>query len=213
MQDGILRFLKDRIYFVLGGLCLVVVGVVYVVSRSRAVPVRVVAPQDMVYSHGQVLTTAPGTEVVYTTLPPTLVVHITGEVANPGVFELPYGARVNDALYLAGGATEDANLSAVNLAAFVRDAMQIVIPAFGQVVDGALVEDMNPPGGIVDGLVNINTATLLELQTLPGVGPVLAQNIIDFREAGGGFTSIEELIHVNRIGTATLERLRPLVRI
>ena len=221
MKNTVLDFAKEHIYVILGGVCIFVIGLVYIFSRMGGGQARVIQPDDIIYSPAATqVTTAPAvTEPEPTTaavaeMPSTVVVHIVGEVVNPGVFELPYGARVNDVLQMAGGETEYANLSGVNLAAFVRDAMQIIIPAIGEdVAEVFIFGDDEPDAPQASGLVNINTASLVELQTLPGVGPVLAQNIIDFRESSGRFTSVDELINVNRIGVATLERLRPLVTV
>jgi len=223
MKNMVLDFVRDNIYVILGGVCIFIIGLVYIFSRTGGGQARVIQPDDVIYSPAATEATAapvatePTTDMV-TEVPHIVVVHIVGEVANPGVFELLYGARVNDVLQMAGGATEYANLSGVNLAAFLRDAMQIIIPAIGEDVAEVFVFADDTPAGQgqatqAGGLVNINTASLTELQTLPGVGPVLAQSIVDFRENNGGFASVDELINVNRIGVATLERLRPLVTV
>jgi len=224
MKNTVLEFIKDHIYVILGGACIVIIGLVYIFLQMGGGAARVIQPDDIVYSPATTnVTTAPVVTEPPTAAPTeaerTIVVHIVGEVLRPGVFELTYGARVNDVLQLAGGETEYADIGRVNLAAFLRDAMQIIIPAIGEDVEEVFVfaEDTPDTGqgqaAQASGLVNINTASLAELQTLPGIGPVLAQNIVDFREAHGGFTSVEELIGVNRIGATTLERLRPLVTV
>jgi competence protein ComEA len=148
--------------------------------------------------------------------PDYIVVHIAGEVNYPGVFTLREGARVNDALYMAGGETEYANLMRVNLAAFLQDAMQIIIPAEGDYTTAVFVFGGNAQGtgGITaSGLINLNTATSAQLQTISGIGPARAQNIIDFRETHGNFSSVDELIHISGIGAVTLENLRPHVTV
>lgn len=133
-----------------------------------------------------------------------LLVHVAGEVRTPGVVRLVEGARVIDAIEAAGGATQDAVLGSVNLAAEVRDGGQIVVPSrHGSV--GPL------PAG--DGLVTINTATASELEALPGVGPVLAGRIVAHREESGAFATAEDLLDVSGIGEAILDRLRPFVRV
>lgn len=133
----------------------------------------------------------------------TVTVHVSGAVARTGVVVLVEGSRVVDAVAAAGGITPDADLDRVNLAAVLVDGGQVVVPAIGS-------EPASDPG---DGRVPVNTATLAELQTLPGVGPVTAARIVDHREEVGGFTVVEDLLDVAGIGEATLERLRPLVRI
>ncbi|MCL1862053.1 MAG: helix-hairpin-helix domain-containing protein [Defluviitaleaceae bacterium] len=188
-------FVKNHAFFLLGMACIFIVGVIYIINR-RIEP-EIVRDGDIVFCDTSL--------DVYEPDPEYIVIHIAGEVQNPGVFELQQGARVNDALILAGGETGYADLARVNLAAVLQDAAKIIIPAVGEY----LPENV---GGIrADGLININTATSVELQTLSGIGPVLAENIITFRETHGGFSAVDELIHVPRIGEATLERLRPLV--
>ncbi|MCL1788674.1 MAG: helix-hairpin-helix domain-containing protein [Defluviitaleaceae bacterium] len=235
MKTSALEFIRDHIFIILGVLCVLVVGVIYIVSRTPQG--RLVDPADVIYDAAadpQVLAQQyePAPAVSTAEAPPMrvepeapqapeiIVVHIVGEVENPGVFELETGARVYDALQLAGGATEDADLTRINLAAFLQDAMQIIVPAVGDNVDEVFIfAEGSAPGASpgpppqTGGLVNINTATLEQLQTLPGVGPVMAENIIAYRESVGGFASVDDLINVTRIGEATLERLRPLVTV
>ena len=155
---------------------------------------------------------------------PTMVmVHMVGAVRYPGVFEVPYGSRINYVLQLAGGYSEDADQGQINLSAFVQDAMQIRIPAIGEEAqeptvagysgEQAHTQQQAQSSQDPSGLVNINLASLAELQTLQGIGPVIAQNIIDHREAHGGFNSIDELLNVNRIGPATFENIRDRVTV
>ena len=226
MKNTALEFLKDYIYFILGGLCIVIVGIIYIALRLQ--PGRQILPQDIVYVPSAIV------EPVVAEYPPaqgtsepteepaeevsTIIVHIVGEVQNPGVFELPYGSRVDDILQMAGGGTIYADLSRINLAAFLRDAMQIIIPAFGEDLEYFFVYDetyaaAQAPGVTGAGLVNVNTASLTELQTLPRVGPAMAQRIIDFREAHGNFVTVDELINVPGIGDATLAGLREMVTV
>ncbi|MFW0111776.1 helix-hairpin-helix domain-containing protein [Rothia sp. CCM 9416] len=149
-----------------------------------------------------------------------VLVHVTGAVISPGLYELKPGGRVNDALTAAGGPRPDANTSAINLAEPVMDGRQIYVPAVGE-------ETVLPPAQATQGkasssagsssatdhLVNINTAEASELQTLPQVGPVLAESIIAWREEHGGFQSVDELDQVSGIGPSKLEKLRPLVTV
>lgn len=140
----------------------------------------------------------------------SVVVHVVGAVARPGLYELPEGSRVDDAIEKAGGPTEDAALANVNLAAPVGDGQQIVIAANGEV--GPPTMHVGSETG-ASGLVRLNSATLAELETLPGIGPVTAQKILDYREQRGGFTSIDELDAVPGIGPARLEQLREHVQL
>ena len=152
----------------------------------------------------------------------SVVVHVVGQVRRPGVQHLPVGSRVEDAVKAAGGATPKADLARVNLARVLVDGEQVRVPAPG---------DPDPPvGGVggssggggaapgagggaagTSGPVSINTADLAGLDTLPGVGPVLAQRILDWRGEHGRFTTVDELGEVSGIGEKLLAQLRPLV--
>lgn len=135
---------------------------------------------------------------------PRILVHVVGAVRRPGLYRLPERSRIADAVGRAGGATRRADLSAVNLAAPVSDGTQVVVPVrapSGSVGSGA-------PQASPTGPVHLNTATLEELDALPGVGPVTAQKIIDYREQHGAFSSIDELDAIPGIGPARLEQLR-----
>jgi len=139
----------------------------------------------------------------------TIMVYISGEVRNPGVFEFYEGARVVDAIEAAGGMTSDADENAINLAARLTDAQHIVVFS---------VADNMPPSGQTssqtsDGFININTATSEQLQQLSGIGPVTAGNIISHREARGGFVSIEEIMNVSGIGERTFENIRDRITV
>jgi competence protein ComEA len=135
------------------------------------------------------------------------VVHVAGAVAAPGVFTLPEGSRVVDAIERAGGALPDADLGALNLAAPLQDGQQVYVPLPGE----------SPPqaagGGAGDGSgkVNVNTAGAEELTALPGVGPVLAQRIVDFRQAHGPFKVLADLGEVSGIGPKVLAGLEEAV--
>jgi competence protein ComEA len=137
-------------------------------------------------------------------------VHVSGAVREPGLYRLPDGARVVDAVAAAGGFGDDADRDTVNLARLVTDGEQLVIgtpPAPGE---AAPVTPTSAPAG---GLVNLNTATAADLDTLPRVGPAIAQRILDWRDANGRFTSVEDLLAVPGIGDKMLESLRDLVTV
>ena len=139
-----------------------------------------------------------------------IVVDVVGAVRRPGLYRLSEGARVADAVARAGGATPKAQLELVNLAARVADGQQIVVPRRGAVAASAGVGGAGtsvPPSGPV----HLNTATLEELDALPGVGPVTAQKILDYRQEHGSFASVDELDAIPGIGPARLEQLRELV--
>jgi competence protein ComEA len=140
----------------------------------------------------------------------SLFVHILGAVAKPGLYELRDGDRAVDAVAAAGGFAADADQAQLNLARFVTDGEQIVVPVIGQVPppDAASVGS-----GAASGKVNINAADAAALETLPRVGPALAQRIIAWREANGRFSAIEDLMSVTGIGGKTFEGLRDLVTV
>ncbi len=144
--------------------------------------------------------------------PAVILVHVDGSVNSPGVYELAETARVRDAVDAAGGLTQDADVSQVNLAAPVTDGSKVHIPAVGEQAVGTVASASPAAGGGTDtSVVNINTATLEELDTLPGVGESTAQAIIEEREAGGPFTSVEDIMRVSGIGEKKFERLQGLI--
>ncbi len=142
----------------------------------------------------------------------SIYVHILGQVVRPGLYELRDGSRAVDIVAAAGGFTEQADPAGLNLARFLSDGEQIVVPAVG--------EPAAPGGGqgagtgvSADGRVNLNTADAAALDTLPRIGPAMAERIIAWREANGRFTAVEDLLDVAGIGDATLAGLRDLVRV
>jgi competence protein ComEA len=144
--------------------------------------------------------------------PARVVVHVVGAVRRPGLYRLAQGARIADAVERAGGPSRKADLAGVNLAAPLADGEQVVVPQRGAVA-GASGAGSGGAGsaGAPTGPVHLSTATLEQLDSLPGVGPVTAQKILDYREQHGAFTSVDELDAVPGIGPARLEQLRELV--
>ncbi len=140
-----------------------------------------------------------------------LVVDVVGAVRQPGLYRLSEGARVADALSRAGGATAKAQLDLVNLAAPVADGEQIVVPRRGAAVAAPGGGGTGAAAGVPAGPVHLNTATLEQLDSLPGVGPVTAQKILSYRQEHGAFGSVDELDAIPGIGPARLEQLRDLV--
>jgi competence protein ComEA len=136
----------------------------------------------------------------------TLFVDVVGAVRRPGLYRLKDGSRVADAVIRAGGPTPKAQIELLNLAARIADGEQVVVPRRG--VGGALAA---PGGGVATGPVHLNSATLEQLDALPGVGPVTAQKILDYRQQHGAFGSVDELDAIAGIGPARLETLRGLV--
>jgi competence protein ComEA len=142
--------------------------------------------------------------------PARLVVHVVGAVRRPGLYRLEHGARIADAVRRAGGATRRADLSLVNLAAQVSDGTQVVVPR-RVVVEAGVPAPAGESAAPAGGPVHLNTATLEQLDALPGVGPVTAQKILDYRQQHGAFSSVDDLDAIPGIGPARLEQLRGLV--
>ena len=140
-----------------------------------------------------------------------LVVHVSGAVANPGVYSLPEGSRVNDAVLLADPLSE-AELDALNLAAPLLDGQKVAVPSKGE-AGNINIPEITSSTASAALKVNLNTAGLAELDTLPGIGPATAQKIIDYRQEHGGFRGIEELEEVSGIGPKKFEGLKDLVSI
>jgi competence protein ComEA len=139
-----------------------------------------------------------------------ILVDVAGWVRRPGVYEFAEGARVIDAIDAAGGARPGAVLSSLNLAAPLVDGTQVLVPKESQ---SAPTTETGTGTSGATGLVNVNSATNAELETLPGIGEVLAQAIVDHRTENGPFTSVEQLVDVSGIGDATLENIRELVTV
>jgi competence protein ComEA len=141
-----------------------------------------------------------------------IFVHILGAVAVPGLYELHEGDRAVDAVAAAGGFADGADQSQINLARFVTDGEQIVVPVVGAApppAPGAVAGG----GAVVAGKVNINTADAAALETLPRVGPAMAARIIEWRETNGRFTAVEDLMSVTGVGEKTFDSLKDLVTV
>ena len=180
----------------LGIVVLVLVAVILIqVLRPSPHPVRL--------STSIPLPTQEATPTAY-----TLRVYVSGAVHHPDVYTIPQDSIVKDAMEAAGGPTEDADLERINLALPVSDGQQVHVPRQGE--DNPPVQ---PPSGqpATGGKVNINTADLAALESLPGIGPSLAQRIIDHRQTNGPFERIEDIMDVSGIGEATFEGIQDLI--
>ncbi len=181
----------------LGTLLVAGAGLAYVRSRP-AVAVTPVEPVDVVAEESA---------------PAEILVHVAGAVRRPGVYALADGARVIDAVQAAGGLTRKADGTAINMARPLADGEQVLVPRRAPPGGGGAGTD--PPSGTSTsgGPVNINTASAGELETLPGVGPVLAQRIIDYREQHGPFRTPSDLQKVSGIGPKTFESIEPHITV
>ena len=188
-------------------LAMLALGIVYI-NIQRAEPLAIVGsehqntpnaatrPENTTYNPQNTTAGSPASAAI-------IVVYVSGHVHSPGVFEMADGARMWQAIELAGGMTEQADENAINLASELFDGQHIVV--FG-------IDDNMPPSvaaaGQAGGLVNINTATAEQLQSLSGIGEARARDIINHREARGGFASIEEIMNVPGIGEGIFARIR-----
>jgi competence protein ComEA len=161
---------------------------------------------------GAALTPTSATPSVSSTIA-VLIVDVTGAVRKPGVFDFQPGDRVIDAVRRAGGALEKADLTLLNLAAPLTDGQQILVPKKGATVSGVPPVGTGTAPGTTGALININTADEPTLETLNGVGPVLAASILQYRTEHGPFASVDQLDEVSGIGPATLEDLRSQVTV
>lgn len=152
--------------------------------------------------------------------PMPVLVHVAGAVAAPGVYSLPAGSRVQDAVQAAGGSLAEARLDTLNLAALLEDGQRVWVPSIAPtpepetssaersqtiVLPAATPSSQNP--------LNINTASAAELESLPKIGPVIAQAIVDYRQANGSFSAIEQIVEVKGIGPAIFEAIKELITV
>lgn len=154
--------------------------------------------------------TMPATTPEAAPTPESVTVHVTGAVLAPGVYQLPLGARVDDALAAGGGLRADADESALNRAQVLLDAQQVYVPVIGE---SSLAAPGEASSGAAGGPVNLNRATAAELEALPGIGPSLAAQIVAWRDQHGPFSSVEDLDEVPGIGPAILDRVRTLATV
>lgn len=193
----------------LGVLCLAIVaGAAFAYARSLPKPAAESLASPLPAATG-VATPGPAGSIF---------VHVAGAVAKPGVYELPAGARVIDGITAAGGATSAADVSAINLARPLTDGERVYVPRRGEVPPGEAAGGPDATGGassgaVASGKVNINTASVAELETLPGIGEVIAQRIVDYRTQHGPFRSVRDLLKVEGIGQKKFESLQDHVTV
>jgi competence protein ComEA len=137
-----------------------------------------------------------------------IVVHVAGEVSDPGVYQLPAGSRVTDAIERAGGVSADGAPDAINLAATVVDGQQVVVPARAKGPVGVGATTASGVAAAEDAPISLGTATVEQLDTIEGIGPVTAADIVSFRDEHGGLSSVDDLDQISGIGPATMEALR-----
>jgi competence protein ComEA len=191
-------------------------GFITIRNQSRPLPIEIIAP-------GPTATPLP------TPTAAPIRVYMSGQVARPGVYTLPPDSIVEQGISAAGGFSSAADAAAVNLAQPLHDGVQVYVPAIDEVQVGQSPTAPNRSGGGItvgvggiggseeeqtgQGLVNINTAGTAELETLPGIGPVTAQDIVDYRAANGPFASIEAIMDVPGIGEGKFAQIQSLITI
>jgi competence protein ComEA len=201
MADWLERYRGYILIFLLN--LVVVGGMFFFLRRPEPEPIFILTPE-------------PTATLLPTPTPRPLCVYVSGAVARPDVYELSPDSIVKDAIEAAGGPTGEADLNRINLARRVHDEEQIYVPQKGEESppvspsSGSSLPSSSSQG---DGQVNINTATVEELDTLPGVGPSIAQRIIDYRTTNGPFQSIEDIKNVSGIGDATFEKLKDKITV
>jgi competence protein ComEA len=192
---------------------LIVGGMLFWYARSLPSQVRV----DASVVPGGAPGVAGASAASPTRSPGIVVVYVSGWVRHPGVFQFHQGERVIDAIRRAGGVRMGADVTSINLAALLTDAMQITVGKRGAPGSGGVPgsgTSVGAGGGASgDGVVNINTSTLDQLDSLPGIGPTLAQRIIDYREQHGPFRKVEDLLNVSGIGDKKFADLRAKVTV
>jgi len=188
----------------IGAVVLIVIAWFRISASSEAVPVpRARTSTPLPAAATSASPASPGAAAAGT----EVVVDVAGKVQHPGVLTLPAGSRVVDAIKRAGGVRGNVDLSTLNLARVVIDGEQILVGATAPAATGS--SGPTSTGGDPGGTVSLNQATLEQLEALPGVGPVTAQKILDYRTAHGAFGSVDELLDVQGIGEKTLAELAP----
>lgn len=198
-----------------------IVAVLMLGSAGMGYALRPAPPEPLVLATiapTATLRPSPVPTIAPTTTPAPMTVYVSGEVRKPGVYTLPVGSRIVDAISAAGGVTVKADGAALNQAQVVQDGMQIHIPARGTASPPPPISQTvaaTQPASVptVPGLININTADATLLETLPGIGPTLAADIIAYRTQNGPFTTLEELMNVPGIGEGRYADLEGLITV
>jgi len=201
------RRAAPRVRIAVGAAVVLFVGAVAIAAVLSVASGGGGAQGSIVPAEADHASSAGGVEVATGAAAAPLLVHVLGAVAAPGLVELAPGARVVDAVAAAGGFTPEADPAAVNLARPVVDGEQLVVLAVGQAPPPAAGAGGGSGPAAGDGKVHLNTADVAALDTLPRIGPALAQRIIDWREANGPFTSVDQLLDVAGIGDAVFSGL------
>ena len=195
---------RGYIFIVL--VCLISIGVIFILVRRPT-------PEPFTIATLVIPTPTPLPTSTPTLTPAPLRVYVSGAVRTPDVYILSPGSIVRDAIQAAGGPADDADLDRINLALALYDQQQVYVPRIGEATLAAPLPAPATSDGVTSpsSKVNLNTATVEQLDALPGIGPVIAQRIVDYREINGPFAAPEEIMDVKGIGQATYEKLKDLI--
>jgi competence protein ComEA len=200
---------RRETWLVAGAVLLVVLGAL--VLKARSAGPSIAPPATAVPSAGAPAVVPPMSPGVAPTSAATILVHVAGAVHRPGLYEMPAGSRVADAIDLARGPLNAADLDALNLAEALSDGMKLDVPRRGEAIATTASVAPAPGTSAPSGVVAVNEADQAALETIPGIGPVTAAAIIAHRTEVGQFDSIDQLLEVTGIGPATLESMRPYI--
>ena len=194
------KLTKNKI-IILALLMLVLIGIYQLVTKEKNIDITAFE-ENVEASNKEVISN-------------TIIVHIAGEVNNEGIYELAENSRIADAIDAAGGLTENAVLDNINLASFLEDGCKIYIPKKeDEILENKDAEDNNLANKESKNLkININTASQKELETLPGIGTLIAKRIIEYRKVNGRFSDIEEIKKVNGIGESKFKNIKDFIKI
>lgn len=201
-----------RGYILIILVCLILIGGAFILVRRPT-------PEPIVIATAVIPTSTPLPTPTLTPTPAPVRIYVSGAVRTPDVYLLPPDSIVKDAIHAAGGPAGDADLDRINLALALYDQQQVYVPHIGEATPAApLPSDAAPPAPAASddttgtgGKVNLNTATVEQLDALPGIGPAIAQRIVDYRQANGPFTAPEDIMNVKGIGQATYDKLKDLI--
>lgn len=211
-----MEFFKNHKKWILGAIILFVLAVYYIYTNSSQKEVNMQELEEFVEENTILNTQEEQTEKEVQ----KIIIHVAGQVANPGVVQLEEGARITDAISAAGGILEKADLQDINLARILEDGMKIYIPSieernenFEKVDQNSEMTDKSGQTTKRNGKVNINTASKKELTTLEGIGETTADRIIEYRKEIGKFKTIEDLKNVKGIGDAKFNKIKEKVEV
>ena len=214
MLDNLTKKQKKIVIAIAG---IVVIGIMYFIYNKNQVKEDINIENEILVNN--VITNENNTN------DDIVIIHITGSVKNPGIVKLKEGSRIEDAIESAGGLTENADITKVNLAYVVEDGTKIKIPSASEedigdedIIDSKsgdniIIEENAVPSNNSTQTININKATEKEFETLPGIGPSLASKIIEYRNQNGKFESIEDIKNVNGIGDNKYEKIKDLITV